>query len=293
MATDHNTLYASPISDYPDTEQSPGGKGRSNSKLVDIRGRAVGDSVLVALLERSRDMEDLMARNTDFFEAIEHHVRETQGEDAWKEFKQILLSPRESIPDGQWLDILIPSLESNPSFIVKFYEIVGYDEYESGSEPEDEAENRAANVPSIPQQITVNSDSEEEEPVELSALRELPEIQQRLPDIFPQFFKKVRHCLSQGCTSDALNMSARRNSVQADCLTEDVDVDVAEVRFQHINVDAEGDYDRFIDILKTTRREQPDDNKWQDDVSDCLDGWPDLLEELRDIVSDVHNAPQV
>ncbi|KAG2171638.1 hypothetical protein INT43_008364 [Umbelopsis isabellina] len=293
MASDHNTLYASPVNAYPEDEQWQGRKGRSNSKLVDIRGRAVGDSVLVALLERPRDMEDLIARNTEFFEAIEHHIRETQGEDAWKEFKQVLLSPRESIPDGAWLDMLIPRLEANPSFIAKFYEMVGYDEYESDSEPEDEAENRAANVPSMPPTAAYDSDSDEEESVELSAVREFPEIQQRLPDIFPPFFRKVRHCLSQGCTSDAVNMSARRNSVQADCLTEDVDVDVAEVRHQHINVDAEGDYDRFIGILQTTRREQPDDNKWQDDVSECLDGWPDLLEELRDIISDVHNAPQM
>ncbi|CAO3680556.1 unnamed protein product [Umbelopsis vinacea] len=271
------------------TEETPNRKDSLNTRLVDIRGRAVGDSVLVALLDRSRDMEDLVSRNNDFFEAIEHHICETQGMEAWDEFKHVLFTPRETLPDGAWLDSLVDKLEANPSFIAKFYEIVGYDEYQSDLESEDEAEIRTTNAQATQEEI----DSEADEDLnELSDLRNYPELQQQMPDAFPVFFRKVRHCLSQGCTSDAVNVTARRNSVQADSLTDDVDIDVAEVRHQHINVDAEGDYESFLSTLRTTRREQPDDERWQEEICDCLEGWPDLLEELRDIVTGICNAPQ-
>jgi hypothetical protein len=209
--------------------------------------------------------------------------------EAWDEFKHILFTPRETLPDGAWLDYLVDKLEANPSFIAKFYEIVGYDEYQSDLESEDEAEIRTTNAQATQEEI----DSEADEDLnELSDLRNYPELQQQMPDAFPVFFRKVRHCLSQGCTSDAVNVPARRNSVQADSLTDDVDIDVAEVRHQHINVDAEGDYESFLSTLRTTRREQPNDERWQEEICDCLEGWPDLLEELRDIVTGICNAPQ-
>ncbi|GAB5586380.1 hypothetical protein Unana1_01280 [Umbelopsis nana] len=270
-------------------EEYPNRRGSLNTKLVDIRGRAVGDSVLVALLDRSRDMEDLVSRNTDFFEAIEHHIYETQGKEAWNEFKHVLFAPRETLPDGAWLDSLVDRLEANPTFIAKFYEIVGYDEYRSDSDPEDEVEIRSTNTQPIRQELDSEAD---EEPNELTDLRNFPELQNQLPDAFPVFFRKVRHCLSQGCTLDAVNVPARRNSVQADSLTDDVDIDVAEVRHQHINIDAEGDYEKFITTLKTTRREQPDDERWEEEVCDSLEGWPDLLEELREIVTGIYDVPQ-
>ncbi|KAH8554897.1 hypothetical protein BGW37DRAFT_481615 [Umbelopsis sp. PMI_123] len=288
------TERASTITQLPQgnsqPEESPSRKSSLNTKLVDIRGRAVGDSVLVALLDRSRDMEDLVSRNTDFFEAIEHHICETQGKVAWDEFKNILLSPRESLPDGPWLDSLITKLDSNPTFIAKFYEIVGYDEYDSDSELEDEAEIRTGSFHLTRQEIDSEAD---DELIDLRQLRNYPDLQQQLPDAFPAFFRNVQHCLSQGCSLDALNIPARRNSVQADTLTDDIDIDVAEIRHQHINVDAEGNYEKFIAVLKTTRREQPDDDRWQDEIFDALEGWPDLLEELREIATGVYNAREI
>jgi hypothetical protein len=271
-------------------EEALSRKSSLNAKLVDIRGRAVGDSVLVALLDRSRDMEDLVSRNTDFFEVIEHHICETQGKETWDEFKHILFTPRETVPDGPWLDSLVAKLDSNPTFIAKFYEIVGYDEYDSDSEPDDEVENRGGHLHLNPQEVDSEAD---DDLIDLRQLRNYPDLQQQLPDAFPAFFRNVQHCLSQGCSSDAINIPSRRNSVYADSLGDDIDIDVAEVRHQHINVDAEGDYEAFISALKTTRREQPDDDKWQEQVFDSLEGWPNLLEELKEIATGVYNAREI
>ncbi|KAI8581445.1 hypothetical protein K450DRAFT_233131 [Umbelopsis ramanniana AG] len=290
MQTERASTIAHLQQENSQHEEALSRKSSLNARLVDIRGRAVGDSVLVALLDRSRDMEDLVSRNTDFFEVIEHHIRESQGKEAWDEFKHIMFSPRETVPDGPWLDSLVAKLDSNPTFIAKFYEIVGYDVYDSDSEPEDEAENRGGNLHLNRQEVDSEAD---DDLIDLRQLRNYPDLQQQLPDAFPAFFRNVKHCLSQGCSSDAISIPSRRNSVYADSLADDVDVDVAEVRHQNINVDAEGDYETFISVLKTSRREQPNDDKWQEEIFDSLEGWPNLLEELKEIVTGVYNAREI
>ncbi|KAI9474095.1 MAG: hypothetical protein EXX96DRAFT_580584 [Benjaminiella poitrasii] len=98
----------------------------SPSGSIDIHGQAVSSDILVALLDRPSEMKDLVARNTQFYEAIEHYIKETQGETAWYRFQEIVYKPREKLPDRVWMNQISHFLSHNAVFLTKFKESVGY-----------------------------------------------------------------------------------------------------------------------------------------------------------------------
>ncbi|KAI7907879.1 uncharacterized protein BX663DRAFT_492303 [Cokeromyces recurvatus] len=98
----------------------------SSAGSIDIHGQAVSSDILVALLDRSVEMKDLAARNTQFYDTLEHYITETQGESAWQRFQEIVYKPREKLPDRVWMNQISHFLSHNPVFLTKFKESVGY-----------------------------------------------------------------------------------------------------------------------------------------------------------------------
>lgn len=121
--------------------------------------------------------------------------------------------------------------------------------------------------------------------LDLIQMRRYPDIQERLPLVCPAFFRKAKQLMSRASCSDKLYSAARRNSIldqQEPDSTVAADLD-DQPRFnwcEHGQLDA---YDKFVKTVCTTRREQPDDGEWVNAVLEALDGWPELLDDLRDI----------
>ncbi|KAG0749805.1 hypothetical protein G6F57_004692 [Rhizopus arrhizus] len=99
-----------------------------SSPIVDIQGQAVTSDILVALLDRPAEMKQLVSRNSQFYEAIQRYITETQGEHTWKRFQDILYKPREKLPDRAWISRISHYLVHNSVLFSKFKEIVGYAE---------------------------------------------------------------------------------------------------------------------------------------------------------------------
>lgn len=97
---------------------------------IDIHGQPVSSDILVALLDRPGEMKQLVARNSQFYEALGYYISETQGEAAWKKFQEIVYKPREKLPDRSWMNQISQYLAHNPVFLSTFKETVGYEEDE-------------------------------------------------------------------------------------------------------------------------------------------------------------------
>lgn len=97
---------------------------------IDIHGKSVSNDILVALLDRPVEMKQLAARNSQFYEAIENYITETQGNFAWQKFQDIVYKPREKLPDRTWINQISQFLAHNQVFLTKFKESVGYEDDE-------------------------------------------------------------------------------------------------------------------------------------------------------------------
>lgn len=100
----------------------------TGSGHIDIHGQPVSSDILVALLDRDSEMKDLVARNYPFYETLQHYIEETQGQEAWTRFQDVLYKPRQKLPDRVWMNQITHYLAHNPVFLTKFKEIVGYED---------------------------------------------------------------------------------------------------------------------------------------------------------------------
>ncbi|CAO3630752.1 unnamed protein product [Mucor fragilis] len=109
----------------------------SSAGSIDIEGQPVSSDILVALLDRPGEMRGLAACNAQFYEALEHYIKETQGRDAWQRFQDVVYKPRDKLPDRSWMNQISHFLAHNPVFLTKFKESVGYEDDEvSASTPD-------------------------------------------------------------------------------------------------------------------------------------------------------------
>ncbi|KAF1798261.1 hypothetical protein V8B55DRAFT_1552891 [Mucor lusitanicus] len=102
----------------------------SSAGSIDIDGQPVSSDILVALLDRPGEMRGLAACNAQFYEALEHYITETQGNDAWQRFQDVVYKPRDKLPDRSWMNQISQFLAHNPVFLTKFKESVGYQDDE-------------------------------------------------------------------------------------------------------------------------------------------------------------------
>ncbi|KAI7852344.1 hypothetical protein BDC45DRAFT_514059 [Circinella umbellata] len=122
----------------------------------------------------------------------------------------------------------------------------------------------------------------------LLTLREYPDIQERLNLMCPAYFHKVRQRMACPPASK-LSSVARRNSILDDntILEEMNESGAEEARFSFC--DQEESFEHFKDVVCTTRRDQPDDQAWLHSVVESLDGYPELLEDLKEIAASLSN----
>lgn len=271
-------------------------------KSADIRGRSIQSDILVALLDRPREMRSLVQYNAQFFDALSNYIRETQGEKAWQEFEAILFSPREEISDRDWMGAISVFLANNPVFLTKFKESVGYNEQDEDEADDEDEEDTSSDAGSLFSGETTppsrrssaagpyyNYQQQQRRGStlvsDLLILRDHPDIQDNLQYSCPAFFRKAKQLMSLAPSSSKLCNAARRNSILEEGPSGYV-VDYDEPRFD-VSDDA---YDRFVEVVTTPRWRQPDDREWASEVLDSLEGWPELLDDLRDIASSLNES---
>ncbi|RIB21159.1 hypothetical protein C2G38_1937029, partial [Gigaspora rosea] len=153
----------------------------------------VGDTVLVALVDRDKEMIELFKKNEEYFEMVKHSIfssKET-GEYEWQKFLSILYSPRDLVPDSEWMNKISSYLEMNPQLLANFKEIVGfYDHMEDHlTPPEFNEEN---------EEITYSLVNEEmSEFVDIIAIRDRPQILENILNSYPQFFINAKQALKK------------------------------------------------------------------------------------------------
>lgn len=119
---------------------------------IDIHGQPVSSDILVALLDRPAEMKQLVARNFQFYEALKYYISETQGQQAWKKFEDIVNKPRQKLPDRCWINQISQYLAHNPVFLSKFKETVGF-------EDDTEDQNQYVSSSSLPSSYKMTSSS--------------------------------------------------------------------------------------------------------------------------------------
>ncbi|KAI8985922.1 hypothetical protein BDB01DRAFT_786877 [Pilobolus umbonatus] len=382
----------------------------SSSCCVDIYGQRVSADILVAMLDRPKEMRELVSRNSQFYEVLEHYISETQGQLAWERFQEIVYKPRQKMCDRVWMSYITHYLSHNPVFLTKFKEIVGYtddeeDDYHNSFQPmnnksmangrkgsrrlstmsvgdvldysEDEILDDEA--PKIPDGMFSNEsqfydeqfhasgmspgrrssyvsfqsqphptffdgnmnkqdeskmglssinqveddddhlsdlldddddmeeDSEDKHrhkeigagisststdcnlhhynEIDLIKLRDYPEFQTDLPKTHAAFFRKAKQLLSTASSSHKLSTKIHRNSIMEGFKPSTPVTEMDEPLFQTCEEsDEENENGNLINLVCTTRRQQPDDMKWLNDITDLLSGWPGLIDELMGIV---------
>ncbi|CAG8576886.1 17195_t:CDS:2 [Gigaspora margarita] len=165
--------------------------------LIDIPVRHFksdeADTVLVALVDRDKEMKELFKRNKEYFEMVKHSIFSFEETDEWQEFLSILYSPRDLVPDLEWMNKISNYLEMNPQLLANFKEIVGfYDNTEDHLTPPEfnDEEN---------EEITYSlvNDDEMSEFVNIIAIRDRPQILENILNSYPQFFINAQQALSQ------------------------------------------------------------------------------------------------
>ncbi|CAG8800434.1 7991_t:CDS:2, partial [Racocetra fulgida] len=94
-----STVVSTPIDEF--FLDSPG------ASSIDISVRDLTSDILVALVDRDVEIKDLFVRNQDYFDFVKQTA--FSSDVRWQEFLNVLFSPREKIPDFDWMNTI-----SNP-----------------------------------------------------------------------------------------------------------------------------------------------------------------------------------
>lgn len=113
---------------HEDEEKESFSDDFSRKCSIDIHGQSVSSDILVALLDRPVEMKQLAARNSQFYEALQLYITETQGEPAWQKFQDLVYKPREKLPDRAWMSQISQYLAHNSIFLSRFKNTVGYED---------------------------------------------------------------------------------------------------------------------------------------------------------------------
>ncbi|CAG8497761.1 1378_t:CDS:1 [Paraglomus brasilianum] len=137
--------------------------------------------VLVPLMERDKDVRELVTKNKTFFDTVKSSFG---SEEKWQEFNKILHAPRVEMCDNLWMNSLTEYLCHNPALLQKFKYIVGY--FESGYNDDD------SNI-----ETGYSLSWSQNEYTDITLIRAYAEKLHRFEESYPQFFVKAHECLSQ------------------------------------------------------------------------------------------------
>ena len=108
--------------ELPDSEATP-----SDANEVCLNGHYIAYDLHVAMMDRPNEMRDLISRNPEIFENIQHSCH---GDEDWLELEDIFYTSRDEMDDLTWMKTIGARLEGNPSLLAMLKELVGYDMHE-------------------------------------------------------------------------------------------------------------------------------------------------------------------
>ncbi|KAI8643271.1 hypothetical protein BD408DRAFT_415250 [Parasitella parasitica] len=91
------------------------------SPIIDINAQSVPDTMLVALVDRSSEMRDLVRINEPFFSKMANHL-----DTKWSRFENTLYCERRDMSDSDWLKRISRALQNAPSILEQFKDLVGF-----------------------------------------------------------------------------------------------------------------------------------------------------------------------
>ncbi|KAI7872823.1 hypothetical protein BDF14DRAFT_1739645 [Spinellus fusiger] len=166
---------------------------------VDLAAHSVPNSILVALLDRDKEMRGLVQHNRQFFDSLKLHLPN------WSCFENTLYCHRSQLNDKDWMDHIGSALRAMPPTLDRFKALVGYIEE------------------STPLKVDQEAYSESPfEQVDIVSLRNYPSRLERFPQSYPQFFINCQQALGEATSqyrSFQTTLFAPRNEI-ADALWE-------------------------------------------------------------------------
>lgn len=106
------------------------------SPTIDINAQSVPDTMLVALVDRSTEMRDLVRYNKPFFSTMANHL-----DTKWSRFENTLYCERSVMSDSEWLKRISKALQNAPSILEQFKDLVGFiPQYEDEKEQDEDQE---------------------------------------------------------------------------------------------------------------------------------------------------------
>ncbi|TPX62133.1 hypothetical protein PhCBS80983_g00601 [Powellomyces hirtus] len=162
---------------------------------VCLNGHYIAYDLHVAMMDRPNEMRDLVARNPEIFENVQHCC---PTDEAWLELEDIFYVSRDEMDDLTWMKEIGARMESNPSLLAMLKELVGYDMHEEvldAAEDSDSDESFEGDVEEPSEQRLEWLDK-------VVKMRDMPEIMARLENDYPQFFANVRKALTEEDETD-------------------------------------------------------------------------------------------
>ncbi|KAL1921288.1 uncharacterized protein VTP21DRAFT_11004 [Calcarisporiella thermophila] len=232
--------------------QDIGGEPVPPSPQLDINAQLVPDEILVALLDRDKEMRDLVRLNGGYFEQIRHSLA-----DDYEDFLNLLYVPRDELPDRMWMERVREYMTSTPCYFQKFKLLVGYDDEDEDVDDDDD---------------DLQSEASYDE-VNLAAIRGYPFKMALLEKNYPQFFVNARRSLRDMPHATTQTKERERQEEEEE---EEEEEDYAELEESER-------YKQFCRIL-FTRVEELSDDEWKRSLYECLENAPNLLLQLKEIV---------
>jgi len=311
-----DSSHQTPAVVHPPITTSP-----NSQSLLDICGTRVPQEILVGLFDRADEMRELVGRNTGFFGILRGFVNRADGE--WQKFLDWIFIDRDVVGDLEWIEGVRGFLGACPAYFEKFKEIVGFDEGLVGKEEEEEEEdeedeeddyyyhgnsvnnnrkkhirNRDDEDKDKDKDIDIDhedgydadnaDDSDDERPynsnfetVDLTLIRRFPARLASFERSYPQFFINARDCL---CRPNGPHGIATSCPGRSPLESKKVDPSGRVEQKVCTAEEQERPYNEFVKILFSSRRVMPD-VEWERAILDSLEGWPNLLAQLKEIVA--------
>jgi hypothetical protein len=109
---------------------------------IDINAQPVPDTMLVALVDRSSEMRDLVRYNKPFFSTMANHL-----DTKWSRFENTLYCERNVMSDSEWLKRISKALQNAPTILEQFKDLVGFiPQYEDEKEQDGDQEFSRVNL---------------------------------------------------------------------------------------------------------------------------------------------------
>jgi hypothetical protein len=261
---------------------------------------------------RDKKVQELITLNKQDFEKIKQSYNSSEEE--WQRFLRVLYAKYEMVPDREWFETLREFIEPTNPLLTKFEElIIGSPEVEINYEEEISysgvAPDQISEIDDDTYSLSHNStttgsrrESRDEnflrfQEVDIKMIRNYPDKLINFENTYADFFTNVKNCFSQECRRLVNHLQQEGYNKNSD---DEYITDYSEYNGDNNNFITEGLranvedqrqacedselYERFVQILLTPRRMMPDD-LWEEAIYECLNDWPHLIDQLKDIIA--------